>query len=204
MRFYSIFKDTTFKYLWNCDNFKVREFYNRIIGKRLGIDIRNFILGPEELLIDHRLAIHNRVDIVLFDKTNYGNNQMRDVSIIVNIEANSNKYYLDFIENKNLTYLLKLAGNFYTYNKKSNLYRKNINVQQFNLNNYVNPNCKDCTSLVRDISTKDMQNGNSKNIVRSYDLYLLKFKEIEYTKLTEEEKDIDQVKRSLKRIKISF
>ncbi len=30
----------------------------------------------------------------------------------------------------------------------------------------------------------------NKNVVRSYDLYLPKYKEIEYTKLTEEEKDI--------------
>jgi len=124
MKFYSILKDTSFKYLWKCGNPKVQDFYNRVIGKRLGIDIRNFVLAPEELMIDNRFSIQNRVDILLYDKPNYGDENLRDVSIIINIEANSNECYLEYIENKNLTYLLKLAGNFYT-----NLYRKNINVQ---------------------------------------------------------------------------
>ena len=32
----------------------------------------------------------NRVDILLYDKPNYGDENLRDVSIIINIEANSN------------------------------------------------------------------------------------------------------------------
>ena len=100
--FVSLMQDKVFKTLWTRGNYDTKVFFDRIVSYIVGYSILDFNLSTNELPIKNERSITNRADILL---------ESKDKLKKVNIELNPiNK---KTTENKNISYLFKIAGEFY-------------------------------------------------------------------------------------------
>jgi len=106
-RFINLTKDSVFKTLYLKKNKDVFKFYERVIEYISKLKLSDYELTMNELPKDSYESIFNRTDILMYTKDN---------KKALNIEMN-NKYSIILI-NKNNTYLLKIAGDFYAGKEK--------------------------------------------------------------------------------------
>ena len=118
VKFYSLMSDTTFKYLFK--NPKTRFFFQDIILKYTGIDVRDFELLDNELNSGNQY-VNYRVDSILVNK---------DKSIILNVELN--RKHDEYTERRNRRYLHTLAST-----SKDSSYQDKRRVVQLNINGFL-------------------------------------------------------------------
>jgi len=164
-RFINLTKDSVFKTLYLKNNKDVFKFYERVIEYISKLKLSDYELTMNELPKDSYESIFNRTDILMNTKDN---------KKFLNIEMN-NKYSIILI-NKNNTYLLKIAGDFYAGKEKR--YSEEIIATQINFNNFrskVNPGIDISHSYFFDPINKIVRMN-----VDIYDVYLPIFKELCY------------------------
>lgn len=130
-----------------------------------------------ELGINNYKSIANRVDILLCSKDNLSK---------INIELN--KEYKSIIENKNNSYIYKLAGEYYAGAESKEKYKEEINVEQININGYLHKENKGVTishSVVRDEEHDIIRKG-----IKFHDVYLPNIKKMCYDGCEEIYKDL--------------
>ena len=116
----------------------------------------------------------NRVDLCLRDK---------ESNTFLNIEANNFKR--DYLDNRNLCYVAKVILQIFKYDKN---YKKEFKLYQININNYL---CEIDEDIIN--TTKRMY--DEKNKVRDekitiHEIYLGKYKEMDYNNISEKEKNL--------------
>ena len=116
----------------------------------------------------------NRVDLCLRDK---------ESNTFLNIEANNFKR--DYLDNRNLCYVAKVILQIFKYDKN---YKKEFKLYQININNYL---CEIDEDIIN--TTKRMY--DEKNKVRDekitiHEIYLGKYKEMNYNNISEKEKNL--------------
>lgn len=163
--FASLMYDRIFKTLWTSNHEYTNIFLNRIIKYITNYDIKDYILTINELPLKSKNSIASRVDILLVSK---------DKSRIINIELNPK--LKKTTNNKNLSYLFKLAAEYYKHNDKDK-YLHNIDVIQINLNGYYHQN-KDI--LISKYTLYDKQYNLTKHSIIVYDVYLPRAKKLCY------------------------
>lgn len=143
LKFISLMQDNIFKTLWSTKDEGVKEYLNRVISYIIGYDVKDFNLSTNELPLNNQYSIANRVDILL---------ESKDKLKKVNIELNPiNKKTTD---NKNISYLFKIASEFYA-GMGIDKYNNDINVEQINLNGFYHD--------IKDIATADYKLYDIKN-----------------------------------------
>ena len=150
--------DFLFKSLWVKGSTDTKKFFYRVIKRIVGYDVSDFDLRYNELPIDTKESVFNKVDIILVAK---------DRKRIVNIELN--KTYYKVLMNRNESYLYKIAGNFYAGRKKDK-YEKDLLVDQVNLNCF---KAKDNEGIsVSEFSMKDKNNNIDLKSIRLFNIYI--------------------------------
>lgn len=158
-------QDMVFKSLWSIGSEGTKEYLNRVIEYIVGFSIKDFDIISNELPISSDNSISNRVDILL---------ESKDKLHKVNIELNPiNKR---ITANKNISYLFKIAGEFYAGMNKDK-YNSDIHVEQVNLNGFYHE--------IKDIATADYKLYDIKNqlenkSIKIHDIYLPRIKELCY------------------------
>ena len=117
------------------------------------------------------------MDILLCSKDNLSK---------INIELN--KEYKSIIENKNNSYIYKLAGEYYAGAESKEKYKEEINVEQININGYLHKENKGVTishSVVRDEEHDIIRKG-----IKFHDVYLPNIKKMCYDGCEEIYKDL--------------
>ena len=173
-RFISLTKDSVFKTLYLKKNKDVFKFYERVIEYISKLKLSDYELTMNELSLENYESIFNKLDILLISK---------DKKRKLNIEMNS-QYSLASI-NKNNTYVMKIAGDFYAGKKP---YKEEINCAQININAYTNK-----TNPGIDISHSYFYDPINKIVrmnVDVYDVYLPVYKELCYNNQEDIYKDL--------------
>lgn len=164
-QFVSLMQDNIFKTVWSSGNEKVKKYLNRIISYIIGYNVKDFHLSTNELPLNNSLSIANKVDILL---------ESNDKLKKVNIELNPiNK---KITENKNLSYLFKIAGEFYA-GMEQDRYVNNINVEQVNLNGFYH---EKKTLHMRLIQYTMLKIKRKKKSIKIHDVFLPRMKELCY------------------------
>ena len=173
MKKVSLLTDCIFKSMFKeCSEF--RELLNEIFKDYFELDLNSFDLTSEELMIINVKDTRNRVDLCLRDK---------ESNTFLNIEANNFKR--NYLENRNLCYLAKVILQIFKYDKN---YKKEFKLYQININNYL---CEIDEDIIN--TTKRMY--DEKNKVRDekitiHEIYLGKYKEMDYNNISEKEKNL--------------
>lgn len=163
--FISLMQDMVFKTMWTSGSKGTKEYLNRIIEYVVGFSITDFDITSNELPLDSDKSIANKVDILL---------ESKDRLHKVNIELNPiNK---KITSNKNISYLFKIAGDFYA-NMHKEKYTNDIHVEQVNLNGFYHD--------IKDIATADYKLCDIKNklenkSIKIHDIFLPRMKELCY------------------------
>ena len=169
----SLLTDCIFKSMFKeCSEF--RELLNEIFKDYFKLDLNSFDLTSEELMIINVKDTRNRVDLCLRDK---------ESNTFLNIEANNFKR--DYLDNRNLCYVAKVILQIFKYDKN---YKKEFKLYQININNYL---CEIDEDIIN--TTKRMY--DEKNKVRDekitiHEIYLGKYKEMDYNNISEKEKNL--------------
>ena len=163
--FISPMQDMVFKTLWSKGDEGTKEYLNRIIAYIVGYDVKDFNITSNELPINSDKSIANKVDILL---------ESKDKLHKVNIELNPINKKITF--NKNISYLFKIAGEFYA-GMSEEKYKNDIHVEQVNLNGFYHE--------IKDIATADYMLYDIKNklenkSIKIHDIYLPRMKELCY------------------------
>ena len=173
MKKVSLLTDCIFKSMFKeCIEF--RELLNEIFKDYFELDLNNFDLTSEELMVINIKDTRNRVDLCLRDK---------ESNTFLNIEANNFKR--DYLDNRNLCYVAKVILQIFKYDKN---YKKEFKLYQININNYL---CEVDEDIIN--TTKRMY--DEKNKVRDekitiHEIYLGKYKEMDYNNISEKEKNL--------------
>ena len=173
MKKVSLLTDCIFKSMFKeCIEF--RELLNEIFKDYFELDLNSFDLTSEELMIINIKDTRNRVDLCLRDK---------ESNTFLNIEANNFKR--DYLDNRNLCYVAKVILQIFKYDKN---YKKEFKLYQININNYL---CEVDEDIIN--TTKRMY--DEKNKVRDekitiHEIYLGKYKEMDYNNISEKEKNL--------------
>ena len=173
MKKVSLLTDCIFKSMFKeCSEF--RELLNEIFKDYFELDLNNFDLTSEELMVINIKDTRNRVDLCLRDK---------ESNTFLNIEANNFKR--DYLDNRNLCYVAKVILQIFKYDKN---YKKEFKLYQININNYL---CEVDEDIIN--TTKRMY--DEKNKVRDekitiHEIYLGKYKEMDYNNISEKEKNL--------------
>ena len=173
MKKVSLLTDYIFKSMFKeCSEF--RELLNEIFKDYFELDLNNFDLTSEELMVINIKDTRNRVDLCLRDK---------ESNTFLNIEANNFKR--DYLDNRNLCYVAKVILQIFKYDKN---YKKEFKLYQININNYL---CEVDEDIIN--TTKRMY--DEKNKVRDekitiHEIYLGKYKEMDYNNISEKEKNL--------------
>ena len=163
--FISPMQNMIFKTLWTKGKEETKEYLNRIIEYVIGFPIKDFDITSNELPINSDKSIANKVDILL---------ESKDKLHKVNIELNPiNK---KITSNKNISYLFKIAGEFYS-NMHKNKYISDIHVEQVNLNGFYH-DIKDIA--IADYKLYDIKNKLENKSIRIHNIYLPRMKEMCY------------------------
>ena len=173
MKKVSLLTDCVFKSMFKeCSEF--RELLNEIFKDYFELDLNSFDLTSEELMVINIKDTRNRVDLCLRDK---------ESNTFLNIEANNFKR--DYLDNRNLCYVAKVILQIFKYDKN---YKKEFKLYQININNYL---CEIDEDIIN--TTKRMY--DEKNKVRDekitiHEIYLGKYKEMDYNNISEKEKNL--------------
>ena len=173
MKKVSLLTDCIFKSMFKeCIEF--RELLNEIFKDYFELDLNSFDLTSEELMVINIKDTRNRVDLCLRDK---------ESNTFLNIEANNFKR--DYLDNRNLCYVTKVILQIFKYDKN---YKKEFKLYQININNYL---CEVDEDIIN--TTKRMY--DEKNKVRDekitiHEIYLGKYKEMDYNNISEKEKNL--------------
>ena len=173
MKKVSLLTDCIFKSMYKeCIEF--RELLNEIFKDYFELDLNSFDLTSEELMVINIKDTRNRVDLCLRDK---------ESNTFLNIEANNFKR--DYLDNRNLCYVAKVILQIFKYDKN---YKKEFKLYQININNYL---CEVDEDIIN--TTKRMY--DEKNKVRDekiiiHEIYLGKYKEMDYNNISEKEKNL--------------
>ena len=173
MKKVSLLTDCIFKSMFKeCSEF--RELLNEIFKDYFELDLNSFDLTSEELMVINIKDTRNRVDLCLRDK---------ESNTFFNIEANNFKR--DYLDNRNLCYVAKVILQIFKYDKN---YKKEFKLYQININNYL---CEIDEDIIN--TTKRMY--DEKNKVRDekitiHEIYLGKYKEMDYNNISEKEKNL--------------
>ena len=173
MKKVSLLTDCIFKSMFKeCSEF--RELLNEIFKDYFELDLNSFDLTSEELMVINIKDTRNRVDLCLRDK---------ESNTFLNIEANNFKR--DYLDNRNLCYVAKVILQIFKYDKN---YKKEFKLYQININNYL---CEIDEDIIN--TTKRMY--DEKNKVRDekitiHEIYLGKYKEMDYNNISEKEKNL--------------
>ena len=173
MKKVSLLTDCIFKSMFKeCSEF--RELLNEIFKDYFELDLNSFDLTSEELMVINIKYTRNRVDLCLRDK---------ESNTFLNIEANNFKR--DYLDNRNLCYVAKVILQIFKYDKN---YKKEFKLYQININNYL---CEIDEDIIN--TTKRMY--DEKNKVRDekitiHEIYLGKYKEMDYNNISEKEKNL--------------
>ena len=173
MKKVSLLTDCIFKSMFKeCSEF--RELLNEIFKEYFELDLNSFDLTSEELMVINIKDTRNRVDLCLRDK---------ESNTFLNIEANNFKR--DYLDNRNLCYVAKVILQIFKYDKN---YKKEFKLYQININNYL---CEIDEDIIN--TTKRMY--DEKNKVRDekitiHEIYLGKYKEMDYNNISEKEKNL--------------
>ena len=173
MKKVSLLTDCIFKSMFKeCIEF--RKLLNEIFKDYFELDLNNFDLTSEELMVINIKDTRNRVDLCLRDK---------ESNTFLNIEANNFKR--DYLDNRNLCYVAKVILQIFKYDKN---YKKEFKLYQININNYL---CEVDEDIIN--TTKRMY--DEKNKVRDekitiHEIYLGKYKEMDYNNISEKEKNL--------------
>ena len=169
----SLLTDCIFKSMFKeCSEF--RELLNEIFKDYFELYLNSFDLTSEELMVINIKDTRNRVDLCLRDK---------ESNTFLNIEANNFKR--DYLDNRNLCYVAKVILQIFKYDKN---YKKEFKLYQININNYL---CEVDEDIIN--TTKRMY--DEKNKVRDekitiHEIYLGKYKEMDYNNISEKEKNL--------------
>ena len=169
----SLLTDCIFKSMFKeCSEF--RELLNEIFKDYFELDLNSFDLTSEELMVINIKDTRNRVDLCLRDK---------ESNTFLNIEANNFKR--DYLDNRNLCYVAKVILQIFKYDKN---YKKEFKLYQININNYL---CE----VDEDIINTTKRLYDEKNKVRDekitiHEIYLGKYKEMDYNNISEKEKNL--------------
>ena len=169
----SLLTDCIFKSMFKeCSEF--RKLLNEIFKDYFELDLNSFDLTSEELMVINIKDTRNRVDLCLRDK---------ESNTFLNIEANNFKR--DYLDNRNLCYVAKVILQIFKYDKN---YKKEFKLYQININNYL---CEIDEDIIN--TTKRMY--DEKNKVRDekitiHEIYLGKYKEMDYNNISEKEKNL--------------
>ena len=169
----SLLNDIIFKTMFK-ESKSFRDLLIRIFKFYFDFNLEDYNLTSEELEIVDLNDIRNRVDLLLInDKNNY----------YLNIEVNrdNNKYYY----NRNLSYEAKIVLHIFRNTKD---YEKKFKVMQININNFKCPDDKEIISTT--MNMYDIKNNIRDERIVTHNLYLGKFKKIDYNNLSEIEKDL--------------
>ncbi len=177
IKFISLMRDFTFKTLWVKGSENSKKFLNRIISNLVGYDTNDFILGMNELGANSYKSLANRLDILLCSKDNYKK---------INVELNSE--YKKVIVNKNDSYIYKLAGEFYSGMENSDKYKMEIDVEQVNINGFLNRTKK--SVAISHYVSRDLENDLIRKGIKFHDVYLPNIKEMCYDGCDEIYKDL--------------
>ena len=173
MKKVSLLTDCIFKSMFKeCIEF--RELLNEIFKDYFELDLNSFDLTSEKLMVINIKDTRNRVDLCLRDK---------ESNTFLNIEANNFKR--DYLDNRNLCYVAKVILQIFKYDKN---YKKEFKLYQININNYL---CEVDEDIIN--TTKRMY--DEKNKVRDekitiHEIYLGKYKEMDYNNISEKEKNL--------------
>lgn len=173
MKKVSLLTDCIFKSMFKeCNEF--RKLLNEIFKDYFELDLNSFDLTSEELMVINIKDTRNRVDLCLRDK---------ESNTFLNIEANNFKR--DYLDNRNLCYVAKVILQIFKYDKN---YKKEFKLYQININNYL---CEIDEDIIN--TTKRMY--DEKNKVRDekitiHEIYLGKYKEMDYNNISEKEKNL--------------
>lgn len=173
MKKVSLLTDCIFKSMFKeCSEF--RKLLNEIFKDYFELDLNSFDLTSEELMVINIKDTRNRVDLCLRDK---------ESNTFLNIEANNFKR--DYLDNRNLCYVAKVILQIFKYDKN---YKKEFKLYQININNYL---CEIDEDIIN--TTKRMY--DEKNKVRDekitiHEIYLGKYKEMDYNNISEKEKNL--------------
>ena len=173
MKKVSLLTDCVFKSMFKeCSEF--RELLNEIFKDYFELDLNSFDLTSEELMVINIKDTRNRVDLCLRDK---------ESNTFLNIEANNFKR--DYLDNRNLCYVAKVILQIFKYDKN---YKKEFKLYQININNYL---CE----IDEDIINTTKRLYDEKNKVRDekitiHEIYLGKYKEMDYNNISEKEKNL--------------
>ena len=185
MKKVSLLTDCIFKSMFKeCSEF--RELLNEIFKDYFELDLNSFDLTSEELMVINIKDTRNRVDLCLRDK---------ESNTFLNIEANNFKR--DYLDNRNLCYVAKVILQIFKYDKN---YKKEFKLYQININNYL---CEVDEDIIN--TTKRMY--DEKNKVRDekitiHEIYLGKYKEMDYNNISEKEKNLAMLNcTSIKKMK---
>ena len=185
MKKVSLLTDCIFKSMFKeCIEF--RELLNEIFKDYFELDLNSFDLTSEELMVINIKDTRNRVDLCLRDK---------ESNTFLNIEANNFKR--DYLDNRNLCYVAKVILQIFKYDKN---YKKEFKLYQININNYL---CEVDEDIIN--TTKRMY--DEKNKVRDekitiHEIYLGKYKEMDYNNISEKEKNLAMLNcTSIKKMK---
>ena len=164
-KFISLLSDTTFKYMFKDERF--RPWYNELILRTTGIDIKDYKLIDQELNIGNKVKDY-RLDLLL-EKDNQ----------LISIEMN--QVSSEYTSLKNHTYLYRLAGNSYL---KGEEYKEKY-VTQINFNSGYCRENKDIGIICYELQSKDYDLKIEG--IKDYEIYLGKYKDICYSKGKEQD-----------------
>lgn len=169
----SLINDCVFKTMFK-ESSEFRKLLNKIFKFYFDFDLSRYNLTSEELEIVDLNDIKNKVDLLLTDNEN---------NYFLNIEVNriNNKYYY----NRNLSYEAKIILHVFRNTKD---YEKKFKVMQININNFPCPDDKEIISTT--MTMYDIKNNIKDERVVTHNLYLGKFKKIDYNTLSDIEKDL--------------
>ncbi len=163
--FVSLIQDDVFKTVWQCNNTDVIKFMKRVVSNIVHYDITDFNLFTNELPIQSKKSIKNRIDVFL---------ESSDKLKKINVEVNCIRSFT--MRNKNNSYIFKIAGDFYA-SRSDTKYLDNIDVTQVNLNGFYNKNRSVRKS---EFVLYDKENDCSLDDIKIIDVYLPIYNELCY------------------------
>ena len=177
VEFHSPMSDYVLKTILVVGSKEAKKCIYDILSYVLKTDFEGYELSFNEILKISYGSIANKMDLHFVSE---------DHKSHVLVEMNPRD--LEAIQNRNLSYLLKMGGEFYSY-LKGNLeekYKIPINVKLVNLNNYVDDKYQDTLTLnYQDFITTPNLLSKSIDI---YNLYLPNYEKMMYTDINEDVK----------------
>lgn len=172
--------DIIFKTMWIRADDDLKIYFNRLLSYALKREIKDYHIGSNETGVINANSSATKVDILL-------ENDEEKIDIeLNNITNKSGATPISAMLNKSIIYLSYYGTTFYD-NDKFNRYKKEIKVEQINLNNFY---CLDNIAIERlDYKFVDVDHEISKNGIESHHIYLPRMKELCYTTNEEIYKD---------------